>query len=303
MKRFGLWLGLVVASLSSASAQVTVEVLLDQDQYLPGEALVAKVRITNRSGRTLVLGKEPDWLTFSIESHESWVVPKLSEAPVVGEFSLESSEMGTKKVDLAPHFSLGQPGRYSIIATVRIKEWDREITSPPKNFYLIQGARLWEQDFGVPEPAGAGNTTPEVRKYILQQANYVKGQLRLYLRVTDAGGSKNIRVLPVGPMLSISRPQPLVDKASHLHVLYQNGARTYSYTEVNPEGEVVARQTYDYVTSRPRLREGDEGKVSVVGGVRRVTPKDVPAPPPASLSATNDLPIKPPEKAKPAKKG
>jgi hypothetical protein len=301
MKRLGLWLSLAAMSLTSASAQVTVEVLLDQDQFLPGEALVAAVRITNRSGQTLRLGKEPDWLTFSIESHESWVVPKTGEPPVEGVFSLESSEMGTKRVDLGPYFSLGRPGRYSIIATVRIRDWEREITSQPKDFYLIQGARLWEQDFGVPKSAGDANAAPEVRKYLLQQANYIKGQLRLYVRVTDAAGTKNFRVLPVGQMVSISRPQPLVDKASHLHVLFQNGAHSYNYTEINPEGEVVTRQTFDYISSRPRLREGDGGLVSVVGGVRRITATDVPAPVADTESVTNDQPIQPPAKPKPAK--
>ena len=62
--------GLAVAMLQLATAQVRVEVTLDQGQFLPGETLVAAVRITNRSGQTLRLGGQPDWLTFSVESHD-----------------------------------------------------------------------------------------------------------------------------------------------------------------------------------------------------------------------------------------
>jgi len=120
------------------------------------------------------------------------------------------------------------------------------------------------------------NTAPEMRKYILQQANYIKGQLRLYARVADAN-DKPIKVFALGPTVSFSRPQPLVDKASNLHVLYQNGARTYSYTELNPDGDVIARRFFEYVSSRPRLREDDQGNISVLGGVRRATSEDVPA--------------------------
>ncbi len=301
MKKVGLCLILLAASLAPVSAQVTVEVLLDQDQFLPGEALVAAVRITNRSGQLLRLGAEADWLTFSIESRESPVVAKIGEAPVAGEFTLESSQMGTKRVDLAPYFSFSRAGHYAVIATVRIKAWDREISSSPKSFYIIEGAKLWEQEFGMPRPADATNATPEVRKYMLQQANYIKGQLRLYLRVTDATGGKAFRVFPIGQLVSFSHPQPLVDKASNLHVLYQNGPHTYSYTSFNPEGELMVRETYDYVDTRPRLREWEEGNVSVVGGIRRVTASDVPAPDSARQTDNNPQPAKSPEDVKPAK--
>ena len=57
MKALGLWLGLLAAALSPVSAQVTVEVTQDQDQFLPGESMPTAVRITNRSGQSLRLGQ------------------------------------------------------------------------------------------------------------------------------------------------------------------------------------------------------------------------------------------------------
>ena len=55
---------LLFASLGRLSAQVTVEVLTDQDEYLPGEAIPVIARITNRSGQTLKLGHDRGWLKF-----------------------------------------------------------------------------------------------------------------------------------------------------------------------------------------------------------------------------------------------
>ena len=106
MKALGLWLGLWVVALLPVSAQVTVEVTQDQDQFLPAEAVPTAVRITNRSGQSLRLGREQDWLTFSVQSRGDEVVPKSGEVPVAGEFVLESSKVATKRVDLAPYFSL-----------------------------------------------------------------------------------------------------------------------------------------------------------------------------------------------------
>ena len=282
MKALGLCLGLWVVALLPVSAQVTVEVTQEQDQFLPAEALPTAVRITNRSGQSLRLGREQDWLTFSVQSHGDEVVPKIADVPVVDEFVLESSKVATKRVDLAPYFSLNHSGRYSVSATVRIKDWNQEITSPPRNFDIIEGARLWEQEIGVPNSTAPANATPEVRKFILQQANYLKAQLRLYLRLTDASGARTFRVFSIGPMASFSHPEPQVDKFSNLHLLYQDGAHTFRYTVVNPDGEIIARRIYDYVDKRPRLQPDMDGKILVTGGVRRITPSDVPPSMPAT---------------------
>jgi len=261
------------------SAQVKVEVVLEQEHFLSGEALPAIVKIRNRSGQTLHMGREPDWLTFTVESNDGLVVAKAGEAPVVGEFVLGSSQVATKKVDLAPYFALTRPGRYSIIATVRIKEWDRLVTSEPKSFDIINGATLWSQEFGVPAAAGATNEPPEVRRYTLQEANYLRKQLRLYLRLTDMSESRVIKVVLIGPLFGFSQPEPRIDNRSQLHLLYQNGARSFSYMVFNPDGKIVLRQTHDYIGSRPRLHSDKDGKVSVVGGVRRETSDDLPPPP------------------------
>ena len=289
MRTYWLLSGLIAASLIPARAQVSVEITLPQDQFLPAETLVAAVRITNRSGQKLHLGAEEDWLTFGVESRSGSIVAKLSDPPVTGEFDLESSKVAIRRVDIAPYFTLSQPGRYSVAATVKIKGWDHDLTSPAKSFDIIHGAKLLEQDVGMPLTPGTTNTPPEVRKYILEQANYLKAQLRLYLRVTDASGNRTLRVFPIGQMISFSRPEAQVDNLSDLHVLYANGPHSFSYTVFNPDGELVTKDTYDYVSSRPRLRVNVDGEISVAGGVRRGSGKELSA---TKSAAASDEPPK-----------
>jgi len=157
MKTFFLALVLAVLASVRASAQVTVAIVLEQEQFLPSETVPVAVKITNRSGQPLHLGAEASWLTFDVESADGLIVVKNAEVPVTGEFDLNSSQTATKRVDLAPYFGLTRPGRYRMVATVRIKEWSKEMASPPKNFDVITGARIWAQDFGVPAPAGVTN--------------------------------------------------------------------------------------------------------------------------------------------------
>ena len=282
MKKAAVWLGLLLMLACSAPAQISVEVKLDQEHFLPGESLPVAVRVTNRSGRTLELGQDNQWLTLAVESREGSVVEKLAEVPVEGEFSLQTSKTAVKRLDLAPYFTLGTLGGYSITATVRIKEWGQEVNSRPTPFFIIEGARLWEQSFGVPNSAGENtNSVPEVRKFILQQANYLRGHgrdhLRLYLRLTDATEAKSLRVFPIGQLLSFSRPDPQVDKDSNLHILYANGPSSYNYIVFNHEGELIERQTFDYIATRPRLKPNEDGTIKVSGGSRRFTANDFPA--------------------------
>ena len=291
MKTFSLALVLAGFTLSRAMAQVDVTVTMDQEQFLPGEALPVAVNIVNHSGQPIRLGTTPDWLTFNVESSENFVVTKNSDVPLAGAFDLESSQMGIKRADLQPYFIVSKPGRYKIIATLHIPDWSATMASPAKYFDVINGADLWSQDFGLPPAPGVTNAVPEVRKYTLVEANYLKSQLRLYVRVTDAADAQVFKVAPLGTLVSFSHPEAQVDRTSRLHVLWQTGAQAFTYCVVNADGGLVQREVYDYFTTRPRLGVNDGGDVIVVGGTKRLHEADYPAvKSPAELPATRALP-------------
>lgn len=286
-------LGLALFSLFSAPAQVvSVQLTLGQEQFLPGESLPVTVRIVNSSGQSLHLGADAKWLTFTVESaDDNFVVMKNADPPVTGEFNLGSSEAATKRVDLMPYFAMTRAGHYRVVAMVHITEWGTDVRSTAKEFDVIDGARLWSQDFGMPAPAGVTNQPPIVRKYILEEANYLRNQLRLYLLVSDQSGTRILKVSAIGPMVSFSRPVAQLDRASNLHVLYQSGAQSFIYSVVNPDGNITKQELYDYLGTRPRLAVDDAGDIVEQGGVRRVKSGELPvvvAPdqvPPASAPA------------------
>jgi len=276
---------LALLACCGASAQITVEVMLDQQQFLPAESLPVAVRITNRSGQPMHLGVETNWLTFSVSAVDNFIVPRIADPPVLGEFDLDSGKMATKRLDLAPYFKLERQGSYRIVATLHIKDWDKEVPSLPKTFDVIDGAKLWSQAFGLPASGGPPNAAPEVRKYTLEQANYLKDQLRMYVMVSDAAETHVFKVRAIGPMVSFSQPEAQLDPLSRLHVLYQSGAHDYTYTVVTPDGDLVGQEKYDYLnTPRPRLQVDADGNITVYGGMRRVKPNldDYPALMPSS---------------------
>jgi len=274
------WLGTTGALWAQVSG-ISVVLTFEQDQFLPDEDLRVGVRIINRSGQTVQFGKEADWVTFSVEAEkDNLVVSKLGEVPVAGEFTLNSAQTGTPRFNLTPYFNFRQPGRYRVTATVKIPQWSRDITTKPQYFNIINGVplvNLPELEIGVPPPAGVTNAVPEVRKYVLQKATYLK-TLRLYFRLTDASGFKTLRVFPIGPMVSFGQPEAQIDRFSNLHVLHQVGAKAFNYCVINPDGRLLIRQTHDYTTTRPALRADSESRIFVTGGTRRFSASDFPAP-------------------------
>lgn len=287
MKNVGFWLAAWFASATVLSAQqVKVEVLLDQNEFIVGESIPVAVRVVNHSGQTIHFGKE-DWVNYSVEAADGFVVLKNGDGPMAHDFDVESSQMATQRSDLQPYFTITRGGRYTVTATVKIKDWEAEVTSEPVNFEIIRGTKMWEQEFGVPKPPGAPKGEPEVRKYSLQRATYLK-HVSLYLRVTDPAEAKVFKVIKVGPIVSFANPRTQLDAQNNLHLLYEDGSRSFSYTVTNPDGEMLVRQTY-YSTDRPpRLTMDDSGNIVVTGGARHVTSNDLPAA--SSTTSLHDLP-------------
>lgn len=267
----------VLFAVFSATAQVKVEIRFDGEQFIANEPLIARVRIINDSGTTLRLADAPEWLGFAVETMEGPYVRTLRPPKIPDEaFNLESSHTATVRVDLGPAFDLTKTGKYRAVATVKVPAFNTSFASPGKDFFIVTGSRIWEKQFGVPAtiaPPGASGL-PEIRKYMLIQALSGK-ETKFYARVTDIM-ENNIRVIPIGTLVSFSKPEPQLDKWSNLHVLYQIGARQYTYFVINPEGLLIARETHEISDTRPHMATTDEGRIVIRGGNRRPSVDDVP---------------------------
>ena len=269
-------------------SQVEVMVESEQRHYLVGEALRVGVKIVNRSGQTLTFGRSSDWLSIVVDSRQDLPVPKVREVDATGVFQVPSSKAVTRWLDLSSSYRIPRPGRYYIQATVRIKQWGVKLSSPPKNINVIEGAALWQKTFGVPRAKPAGDSAqerPSARKYILKQMTLID-RIRLYLQITTPSEEGVYAAIPVCQMVSFSKPEAALGTENRLHVLCQDGARTFNYSVFMPSGELVLRQTHRYTRTRPVLRQNQEGEVVVIGG-ERVPAKDD-YPPSASSGENGD---------------
>ena len=291
MRRALLILLLCLLASSTAQAQrVGVELVTEQNTFLPNEPLYVGVRITNRSGQPVIFGQEDDWVKFSVFGQKKMAVAKAGDPAGGGIFVVPTASTSIKWFDLAPFFEMNQIGPYTLSASVKVKQWnDLIIANPPKVINVVKGVTIAEQEFGIPTPIGS-TKPPEVRKYILQQVRHPT-QLRLYVRVTDDTGFKIFGVTPIGTLVSFSKPEFQVDQAGNLHVLHQNGAKSFNYCITDHTGTVATRQTHEYAAKRPMLAVDHAGRMGVVGGQRRPSQSDIPPslPSPDKSRPTNNF--------------
>jgi len=275
MKNIVLILALFMGFVVAATAQVEVELRLNQEQFLPGEAIPLRVRVVNRSGQDLHFGDE-NWVTFTVEPKDGSIVEELGGHPVIAHnFDVAPSKMATTKpINIAPFYKIQNSGRYSVTATVHIDSWSKDYTSKPKFFDVIHGNKIWEQTFGVPQPTNS-SVEPEVRKYVLQQASLLN-RLSLYLKISDESENRVIKVLTIGSMISFSNPQSQTDSRNFLHVLYQEASQKYLHTVINCDGEIILRETYLYSTEAPHFKTNKFGDIAIEGGQKTPSENDIP---------------------------
>jgi hypothetical protein len=195
---------------------------------------------------------------------------------VVGEFDLPNGSRARKVVNIAEAYDMRTFGRYLVTAVVHVSEWSESFTNPRAiPIGIATGVTMWERTFGVPNENPGGR--PEVRKFQLLQANHRK-QLSIYVRVTDETEAHTYALTVLGHLVSFSKPEPQMDRFSNLHVLYQDASHTFRYFMITPDGMLLSRQTWAIGDTRPAMTVNSEGRISVTGGVRRVSASDLPPP-------------------------
>lgn len=166
---WALLFGLLPLARSQGVA-VSAELSLEQNQLLPDEKMLLKLRVENRSGQDLKLGTESNWLTFTVLGEKNTVAAPLGtdQDYLEGETNVPAGMSASREFNLTPHFDFHQPGRYSVKATIRIPQWHQEIAVPAVTFTVVKGIRLanlpdLDTPVGVPFLQGRDNQPPEVR--------------------------------------------------------------------------------------------------------------------------------------------
>jgi hypothetical protein len=268
---------------AAAHGQVQVELKFKRIQYVAHEPITAEVKITNLAGRDIELrdGNGARWFGFEVTTGEDGrhlaPAPLAPEPPLV----IQTGTTVTRKVNLTPIFPIHDLGPYHVRANVFFADLNKFFYSPAKVVQVGDARAIWQRTVGVPDGvAGAGGT----RTYSLL-SNRFPDHTKLYVRVEDKSTGAVYSTYPIGRAIAYDDPQTELDRNNQLHVLHCAAPRTWAYSRVGLNGELVARSTIMETKTRPRLRRRDDGVVAVSGGMLEAPASRSPQSPASKLSA------------------
>ena len=274
---------MLLLSGSPVSAQVRVELEFARRLYVVYEPLIATVTITNLTGRDLELHDEggKKWFGFEITSLGGLLVSPTDPDYQLGPFRIGAGQSATRKINITPLYRLGEFGTYKMRATIWSAENDRYYTSPMRQVDITEGKIFWQETVGMPD--GTGSRTYSLLTHRTQK------DTRLYVRVEDRENGVVYATAHIGRYLSFAPAQYQIDVQNTLHILQLVSPKTFLYTHIGLDGQILAHEPYVSTALDPHLKRGVSGDVHVAGGALQLTePSTGPAP---SVPKLSDRPV------------
>jgi hypothetical protein len=248
----------------TAQAQIQVELKFKRLQYVAHEPVMATVRITNLAGRDVDLHDQngQHWFGFEINAGEGRLLAPLKQNAPEPALHVEAGKTVTRKINLTPVFPVHDFGAYHVRANVYFADLNKFFYSQTKVFQVADARPIWQKTVGIPEGMpGAG----EIRTYSLL-SNRFPDHTSLYVRVENKSSGLVYTTYSLGRVIAYDEPQAELDRANQLHVLHCAAPRTWAYSHIGLNGELLAHSTFMETKTRPRLRHVADGAVAVNGG-------------------------------------
>jgi hypothetical protein len=262
----------------SVHAQIQVELKLKRLQYIAYEPVFATVAVTNLAGRDIELHDDhgQHWFGFEVSGKEGQPIAPGARAAQDEPLRVESGKTVVRKINLTPLYGVHDPGTYHVRANIYFADLNKFFYSQGKAFQVTNARPVWQTTVGIPEGSpGAG----EARTYSLL-SNRFADHTSLYVRVENKESGVVYATYSLGRIIAYDEPQKEIDRANQLHVLHCAAPRTWAYSHIGLNGQLLREATFMETKTRPHLRRTSGGEIAVSGGVR-----DVPA-----LAARNRAP-------------
>lgn len=259
---------LFFAALLPASAQINVglEIKRPMRFYIRHEPLVATVKITNLSGRDLLLSDaQAPWFGFQISqgSAENLISPRNPDYKLAP-LEIKIGETLKRQVNLNELYPFSEYGPYKIRATIFAKELGKFFSSPAVNIEISEGRVVWEQTVGVPDTMRNAGAAHRVQLLSLQGAQHVY----LYCRIDDPNSGEVFCCYRLGHTIDSTRPQMQFDTTNTLHVLHLVGPKSYLLSQIGVNGELHGQFNYVAPKFKPVVRRDATGQIEILGANR-----------------------------------
>ena len=258
----------LLALLCAATAHGQISVALDIKRrvHLRYEPILATVRITNLSGRDLMLqDAEQPWFGFDVTGATTeTLVPPRNPDYHLDPLEIKIGETVKRTVDLTRLYGISEFGAHRVKATIFAKPLNKIFASQPRLVEITEGKTLWRQTVGVPDTLrNAG------RNHTVKLIEFEADKRYLYVRVEDEEEAFVFCTHRIGHMIDGTTPQMQFDTSNNLYVLHLIAPKTYTLSNIGVNGEWLGQHIYGAPKSRPALRRLADGTIQIVGGRRQ----------------------------------
>jgi hypothetical protein len=249
---------------ATAHAQIQVDLSFKRLQYIAHEPIQATIKIANNSGRDIDLRDDNGqrWFGFEINAGEGRLLAPLKVNASEPALHVEAGKTVVRKFNLAALYPVHDFGAYHVRANVYFSDLNKFFYSGTKVVQVTDARPIWQKTVGVPEEmSGAGET----RTYSLLSNRFVD-HTSLYVRVENRDTGAVFTTYSLGRIIASGDPQAEIDRANQLHVLHCAAPRSWAYSHVGLNGELLAHSTFLETKTRPHLRHTPDGSIAVNGG-------------------------------------
>jgi hypothetical protein len=263
MKRL-LLLAAVCFFAAQATAQIQVGLKFKRLEYIAYEPVLATLVITNLAGRDIDLHDDGDqrWFGFELTVGEGRGLGPLTTGSVEPPLRIAAGETVTRKINLTPLYPINEFGVYHVRANVFFADLNKYFYSQTKVFEITDARPIWQRTVGLPDGSSGGG----VRTMSLL-SNRFPDHTSLYVRVEDKSSNLVYATYSLGRVIAFDEPHAELDRENRLHVLQCSAPRTWGYSVIGLNGELLSHATYLEAKSIPRLRRNPDGSVVVLGGL------------------------------------
>lgn len=225
--------------LTTAHAQVEVNLKMGRNNYVSGESVPVALTVTNRSGQDLVFqgNSRGGWLEVVVNSLSGNPLTPLGQ-PAFGAVKIPLNQAMSRTIDLAQLYALQTAGNFSVHAIVRLPGYDSNGFGSNRLTFNMNSARpYWTQKVGLNGKAGQ---TREFR--VLEFNNGSKTML--YAQVIDLRTGGALRTHPLGEVLMFRKPSVTLDNRQVMHILYLMSPEMWGHVRVAADGQLLGREMH-----------------------------------------------------------